>query len=470
MITKVLLQMALVLVAGGLLVSASCAVVNEEDGNKAALPADATEAATTAAPQEAPTVAQPATGRQQPSPYAKWENGPPTNPNFFPIAVWLQSPRNAAKYKAIGINTYIGLHKGPTEEQLAELKKQGMYVICDQNEVGLKHKDDKMIIAWMHGDEPDNAHPIGTYWKSPEEIKAAWPEAPLQPLEKWGKWGPPVPPKKIIADYELLKQRDPSRPVWMNLGQGVAWDEWVGRGIRTNKPQDYVEYVKGADIISYDIYPVNQDRPQVKNQHWMVPYGVERLIQWTDNRKPIWNVVECTPYSGADRRPSPEVVRSQVWMSIIQGSRGIVYFVHVFNPEFIEAGLLADEEMAKAVGILNKQISDLAPVLNSPTLDRLATVRSSNDKTPINALVKRHDGSTYVFAAAMRDGATRGTFAIQGLVGNMQAEVLGEDRRIEVHNGRFIDEFDGYDIHLYKISPRQAGVRPAAAAPREQAE
>jgi hypothetical protein len=31
------------------------------------------------------------------------------DPNFFPIAVWLQNPSNAADYKANGINMYVGM-------------------------------------------------------------------------------------------------------------------------------------------------------------------------------------------------------------------------------------------------------------------------------------------------------------------------------------------------------------------------
>src|SRR5262245_54635261 len=49
--------------------------------------------------------------------------GPLADPSFFPIAVWLQDPANASKYKDIGINVYVGLWRGPTEKQLAELKK-----------------------------------------------------------------------------------------------------------------------------------------------------------------------------------------------------------------------------------------------------------------------------------------------------------------------------------------------------------
>src|SRR5437867_7259618 len=92
--------------------------------------------------------------------YAQWKNGPPSDPNYFPIAVWLQDPKNAEKFKAVGINLFIGLWEGPTENQLAALKAAGMPVICEQNEVALKHKDDRTIVGWMHGDEPDNAQEL----------------------------------------------------------------------------------------------------------------------------------------------------------------------------------------------------------------------------------------------------------------------------------------------------------------------
>src|SRR4051812_37722183 len=71
------------------------------------------------------------------------------DPTFFPLAVWLQNPSNAARYKAAGINLYVGLWRGPTEEQLAQLREQGMYVICSQNVAGLAHKDDPTIVGWM---------------------------------------------------------------------------------------------------------------------------------------------------------------------------------------------------------------------------------------------------------------------------------------------------------------------------------
>ena len=39
-------------------------------------------------------------------------------------------------------------------------------------------------------------------------------------------------PAKIVAGYERLRAADPTRPVMLNLGQGVANDDWKGRGSR----------------------------------------------------------------------------------------------------------------------------------------------------------------------------------------------------------------------------------------------
>src|SRR6266567_4176895 len=58
----------------------------------------------------------------------KWQNGPPVDEHYFPIAVWLQDPRNAARYKAAGINLYVGLWRGPTTNQLAQLQQSGIQV------------------------------------------------------------------------------------------------------------------------------------------------------------------------------------------------------------------------------------------------------------------------------------------------------------------------------------------------------
>ncbi len=361
--------------------------------------------------------------------YAKWKNGPPRDADFFPIAVWLQDPAKAAKYKQAGINTYVGLWRGPTEKQLADLKKAGMKVICHQNQAGLQYTDDSTIIGWMHGDEPDNAQSLGP-----------------------GKgYGPPIAPEKIVDGYRRIREADSTRPVLLNLGQGVAWDGWHGRGVRTNHPEDYAEYVKGCDIASFDIYPAAHDKPQVAGNLWYVAKGVERLVKWTEGKKVVWNCIECTRIHNPGRKATPHEVRCEVWMSIIHGSTGLIYFVHEWEPKFNESALLTDPEMLSAVTAVNKQIAELAPALNSPTITNGARVSSDNNAVPVASMTKKHGGAMYVFAVAMRGDQTTVTFTVSGLRGRKTVQVMGENRTITSQNGLFEDSFGPWDVHLYRI-------------------
>jgi hypothetical protein len=138
-------------------------------------------------------------------------------------------------------------------------------------------------------------------------------------------------------------------------------------------------------------------------------------------------------------------------MSIIFGSRGLIYFVHQFQPEFVEASLLEDPELLPAVTALNNEIHSLAAVINSPTLTGAATVESSAEIVPVRFAVKKHEGATYLFAASMFHEETTATFQVADLPAKAVAEVLGEDRELEVTDGSFQDKFAGYDVHLYKI-------------------
>lgn len=360
--------------------------------------------------------------------YSKWKNGPPTDPSFFPIGVWYQAINLASQYKAAGINFYFAIGRGPRKEQLDSLRQSGMYLICHQSEEGLANIDDKTIIAWMHGDEPDNLR------RDPKTNKRA-----------------PIPPENTIEDYHTVAAKDPTRPVMLNLGQGVANDDWPGRGPDATLDV-YPEYCKGADIVSFDVYPVvNIRKPDGEKYLWYVAKGVDRLRKWTNYEKPVWNVIECTHIHDPLKKATPVQVRSEVWMSLIHGSKGICYFVHQFKPEFNASALLSDPEMLKGVTEINKQIHELAPALNSPTVEGMASVESSNPEVPIDVMVKKYKGDTYIFSVAMRIDPVKGTFKIKGLKDTISAEVIGEGRTVEIKNGGFQESFDSYGVHLYKI-------------------
>ena len=357
-----------------------------------------------------------------------------TNTAFFPIAVWLQDPINASAYRDAGINIFAGLWQGPTDTQLSDLHKAGMLVVCAQNQIALNHPARSNILAWMHSDEPDNA---------------------MSPGARLGI-GKPIPVESVAADYRRMIANDSTRPVLLNLGQGVAWDNWYGRGTRNRHPEDYPRYLEACDIASFDIYPASHTSPEVGGNLWYVPQGVERLRRWVRDEKPVWNCIETTRGNNPSRKPTPHEVRAEVWMSLIHGSRGIIYYVHQFKPTFIEAALLGDAEMLAAVTKLNQQITSLATVLNSPTITNAVTVQTANAATPIATMVKQAGGFTYIFAVAMRPLDTKAEFALKQFAGSETVEVLGENRTATVKDRKFTDSFGPWGVHLYRVKSGSA--------------
>jgi hypothetical protein len=362
-------------------------------------------------------------------PYATWSRGPSAAQGFFPIGVCTQDPARAKEYRELGINTYLSIWDGPSDEQMQQLHEAGMTAMCEPDDWGGKawaHREDPAITGWIQVDEPDNAQ-----------------------REDGGGYGKAIPPEKIMAVYEDLRKRDPTRPVVLCLGQGVANDEWVGRGCEMS---DYPKYAQACDILMYDVYPVVGIRkPDGENYLWYVAKGLDRLREWSGGKKIIWNAIECTHINNPDQKATPHQVKAEVWMSLIHGSMGIMYFVHQFKPTFVEAGLLIDPEMMAAVKSINQQILSLAPVLNSPTVEGVVGVTSTSREVPIDVMAKRQGEATYVFSVAMRNAKTRGTFEVKGLPAKAVAEVLGEDRTVAVSHGKFEDEFRPYDVHLYKL-------------------
>ena len=345
-------------------------------------------------------------------------------PIEFPIGVWLQHPKHAGAYRRAGFNLYVGLWKGPTDEQLNSLHAQRMRVVCSQNELALARKTDPVIYGWMEQDEPDNLQPDGH-----------------------GGYDPPVDPDIVMRHYLEMRSADPVHPVLLNLGQGVANDRWVGRGSQA-KLSDYEKYVKAADVVSFDVYPVaGLGREDLL---WYVPKGVDRLVKWTAGKKPLWTCIECTAIDGK-AKPTPADVRAEVWMAIIHGSRGLIYFVHRFRPSLDDHALLDDPVMLKAVTAINKEVGELASVINRPACEDAASVQSSVPEVPIDMTARKTTDATFVFAAAMRGTGATGVFRVGGLGSRATAQVLGESRSIPVSKGTFRDEFGPFGVHLYRI-------------------
>ena len=366
--------------------------------------------------------------------WEKFKNGPPADPAFFPLMVWLQDPANADKYKAAGINTYIGLWKGPKPGEIDTLKAAGMKVVCDMNAEALKYKEDKTIIAWMMLDEPDN-------WQF---------KAPITINGRTWKYGPKpsrVSAKDLNDMYSSIKSTDPTRPVISGFGCGVANDDTLGRGPGWNNSM-YPDYMRACDFVGFDVYPVSDLGEKFL---WFHAKGLDRIKDWTGGSKPRFNAIGPCFTGKNNKHPTPEQVKTEVWISIIHGTKAILWFCHNIKP-FVEDALLKNSAMLSAVTKINAQITELAPVINGPDYNG-ASVYSGKSEVPIDILVKNYKNETYIFAVAMRMGpTTTGVFQVNKVIAAGKVEVLGENRTIDMDaRGKFKDDFKTWDVHIYKV-------------------
>jgi hypothetical protein len=347
-------------------------------------------------------------------------NGLSTDPNFFPIGVWLQTATsNAQNYAAIGVNTFVGQYDGNSSSALGALKSAGEILIAPQDSVGLADTSG-VIKGWQtQPDEPDNAQANGS-----------------------GGYDPCIAPSTMLTQYNQMKAKDPSRPVYMNLGRAVADVNWIGRGTCTGDTASYVQYAKAADIVSFDIYPVNDGISLT-----MVATGVDNLRGWAGN-KPLYAFIETTDMNGAGRQPTGAQIKAETFLALIHGANGIEYFCHTFSPSFIEAGCLAVPAAKAQMQADDALIKSLAPVLNDSTMTNGATASAG---FRLDTLVKYHAGSRYIFSEAATSSAGAATFTVPG-AGSGTVTVVGENRTLSMTSGTFTDSFAGWGVHIYQVT------------------
>jgi hypothetical protein len=372
----------------------------------------------------------------------QWPSGIKNGINYFPIGVWVQDPKNAAIYKTLGINYYYGLFGGPTELQLSQLKAAGMPAFCPMNSgVALNHLNDPTILGWMSGpDEPDNA------------------QNPSHGILF-------VQPSSVQQNYNNVKNFDTNRPVIINLGQGVASPWWVGHGAGFSGNLFYPQYVKATDIVSYDIYPVSDLGTPSGNVYYdgssllyLCTSGVKNLVNWGAKR--IITHVETTKVNQSrDIEANYFQMRSEIWQSIIAGSRGIVYFCHTFNP-FDEAHLLHDPVQSGNVYRLNKEIQSLAKYINIQERNDLIRIISiphdplnPSGGPPVISYSARVYGNTiYLFTACLQNVQLTASFQVNssGKINNIVN--LNENKNASYSGNVITDTYAPYGVHLYKIT------------------
>jgi len=258
-------------------------------------------------------------------------------------------------------------------------------------------------------------------------------------------------PAQVQEEYENIKTKDASRPVCMTLtGYFLpVFSKWSEQ----ERERLYPNYVKAADIIGYDIYPIyGWNKPE-----WLhlVHDGTEALRTLAGDR-PVYAWIETSrggQWTGdldRQKRVTATHIRGEVWMAICRGATAIGYFTHVWKPTYRQFGV--PPENVKAMKDINDQITRLAPAILAKPAAVQASIAFENGLRG-DILAKDFDGHTYVFAVNYdsRQEAGRATIKIPGLRADTEVEVVDEDRTISSATGSFTDQFGPLGVHIYRI-------------------
>jgi hypothetical protein len=209
----------------------------------------------------------------------------------------------------------------------------------------------------------------------------------------------------------------------------------------TAHSHDYAAYVRAADVVGFDVYPVyGYCRPDLI---WWQADATRALVHLARPGQPVYTWIEAASTSSQwcrGRGVEPRELRAEVWMSLVNGATGIGYFTHSWTPDYAQFRVSAatQAEMRRT----DRQVTTLAPaLLGSPVHVGIQT-----DVGRVDAIARRFGGATYVFAVNVSRLTVRARF--DGPQGDWR--VFEEGRTVR---GALVDSFAPLDVHVYVLPP-----------------
>ncbi|NLX59623.1 MAG: PEP-CTERM sorting domain-containing protein [Phycisphaerae bacterium] len=376
-------------------------------------------------------------------------NGEP----FLPIMSWLQHPNNKwnsfAHLRSLGFNTFMGNQVTPLEQAEAAEAAGGYCVVQSSSaaQVAAAAGHD-YILGWHLSDEPD------------------------MPQDSGAGWEPKVPPAEVVSQYQWLQDQGVGRPVFTTYTSHFM-AEFRSRYSAARQAELYPQYVAGADVVGYDLYPIyGYGCPAWLNR---TASGVAQLVQLAEGR-PVYVWIETSKGSQwitYEQQPDvlPVHTRYQVWGALIQGATAVGYFTHAWQPTFDE--FAPTPEMETELHRLNSQLTQLAPaLLASPSETPVSiTMVDLLGGIPLTSHFKAtdYDGRLWIFAQNTDLGpdaaqlgqfdpitprAALATVYVEGLTAGTEVIRLGDDQHTVLFagDGYFQDTFEALGERVYSIA------------------
>ncbi len=354
-------------------------------------------------------------------------------------------PKTETPYKTLKENGYNYVKVSADKSVLEKAQKYGLYTWITTGAIRENHgkedsekirrivkefKNHSMLLNWEIADEP------AFTWKSPDAR---------------------IKPQPMIDTYNLIKSIDGKHLVYTNQGP-------------VNLISTLKKYNSSTDITAVDVYPV-------------IPYGItptyalyddglqgdllnpyisqvgeyiEKMKKVAGQGSPIFAVLQGFAWEmlKKENERNPEMIQYPTWEesrfmaynAIIHGVVGINYWGMSYTPQ--------PSEFMDNLNKVTRELSDMQPVLSSREYDMgiekvYHEMRYSVD-AGIEVLTKKVGDSIYLLTVNSDKNPVKVT--LKGLPGNIKtAEVLKENRMVDINNGELTDLYKPFDTHIYKL-------------------
>jgi hypothetical protein len=360
---------------------------------------------------------------------------------FFLIGTFMPTVNEFGKWHDRGVNTGVGLNSytdpsvGRTlqvaiQDWDSQAKAQGMRTIRSPMPNPADDLGNTTLLAWDQMDEPD---------------------ATGQGMANLAS---------CVANYQQWKATDSSRPVYLTFsgpdvldadpGPRPSWclDSTGGCSLISN----HLDYISSAlDWVSNDIYPCSGFLPDESRRCDPSYVGdpIDLLRSWTD--KPVFAFIE-TSYQEfvpqSTRGPTKDEVRAEIWVAVVHGVRGYIFFPQVVGKDATGDGTPAD--VAAELTVQNKTVAQLAPVLQGAINP---TTVGATVPAPLQAGWRDTPSGKYFFVVNTKQPTlTNAAITLTGVGTATSASVFGESRTVTLANGKLTDTFGAFAVHIYVVT------------------
>ena len=322
---------------------------------------------------------------------------------FFPIGIYHAPPGDYPTLAKMGFNsvTAWGTTLEGAREGLDAAHENGLKVVLEMSAFLRGEYNPDGLVAMV---EELRDHPALLSWYTVDE------PAGSRQLE----W--------CVDARRKIAKLDPHHPVYL---------------VSCN-PGEFATYEPATEILAVDPYPI--PHASVK----MVSSWMRAATGAMPPDKPVWIIPQLQnlaayrdPTQG--RGPTAEEERCMVYLGLIHGAKGVVYYPYDDGPN----GLVHEPQLMDEVPRINAELAQLGPELLAC---EWMGVRETEGVVWSAFIDREH---AIVLAANQGEEAVDLEISM-GLGGN--AEVLFEGRALALDEGVIRDRFEPLDVHVYRVT------------------